>query len=356
MPETPNQGETPGEEIIIGEVDLRFAERLRPGDRFLLDGRCLQVRSLRPEESVLGVEEVSGRAVVPRWGGNGWPLSTQLARRLYLLRVQAAEALRDGPEALAQMLRRDYDLDDPAVLKLAAFFQRQECVSEVPDTASCLVEVIAHEDGGDYYVHTPLNRLGNDALARVAVHRLARDRGRAAASIVADLGFALLVRGDLGKDVAQSLRSLLDSPSFEADLDAALEGSALMRERFQGVAQTGLMLLRQPLGQPRRVGGRDWGARRLFDRVQAHDRDFVLLRQARHEVRSELCDAAAAGAFVRELERLPLRCRWLNAPSPFVESWTQMGAGAAENVETPAEALLRLHAALVEGASDARTG
>ncbi|HEY7154186.1 MAG TPA: DEAD/DEAH box helicase [Gemmataceae bacterium] len=347
----------PVEDAVIGQVDRLFAERLRPGDRFLLDGRCLQVRSVRPEESVLSVEEVSGRPVVPRWGGEGWPLSTELARRLYLLRVQAAESLREGKDALRRMLCRDYVLDDAAALKLADFFERQECVSEIPDTMNCLVEAIVHDSGADYYIHTPLNRLGNDALARVAVHRLARDCGRSAGSIVADLGFALLAQGHLGADesVVETLRKLLAAPSFEADLDVALEDSAMLRERFQRVAQTGLMLLRQPLGQTRRVGGRDWGARRLFEKVQAHDRDFVLLRQARREVRAELCDTAAAGEYVRELERRPLRCRWLNYPSPFVESWTQMAAGAAQSVETPDEALLRLHASLIEGTNGARS-
>src|SRR5262249_42903061 len=155
--------------------------------------------------------------------------------------------------------------------------------------------------GADYYIHTPLNRLGNDALARVAVHRLARDYGRSAGSIVADLGFALLVQGNLGPNetVADTLRKMLTAPDFQVDLDVALEDSARLRERFQRVAQTGLMLLRQPLGQTRRVGGRDWGARRLFEKIQASDRDFVLLRQARREVRAELCDAVAAGEYVR---------------------------------------------------------
>jgi ATP-dependent Lhr-like helicase len=127
-----------------------------------------------------------------------------------------------------------------------------------------------------------------------------------------------------------------------------------LRERFQQVAQTGLMVMRQPLGQPRRVGGRDWVARRLFDKIQAQDRDFVLLRQARREILSEWCDSATASRYVRELEHLPLRCRRLSYPSPFVESWTQMEAGAAERVETPAEALSRFHAALTEEPNDAR--
>ncbi|HTU17779.1 MAG TPA: DEAD/DEAH box helicase [Gemmataceae bacterium] len=345
------------ESSLIGQVDRSFAERLRPGDRFLLDGRCLQVRSLRPEESLLRVEEVAGRPIVPRWGGEGWPLSTALAERLYLLRIQAAEALRDGPDALARLLQHDYGLEDAAVAALTAFFQRQECISEIPDSTSCLIEIITHEDGADYYVHTPLNRLGNDALARVAVHRLARDHCRGADSLVADLGFALLIHGDLdgdGSRIAETLRSLLAASDFEADLNAALEGSAILRECFQRVAQTGLMLLRQPLGQTRRVGGRDWAARRLFDKIQAHDRDFVLLRQARREAHSEWCDAAAAVRYVRELQRLPLRCRHLTYPSPFVESWTQAGAGAVERVETPAEVLLRLHASLTERKSNAR--
>lgn len=359
-------GEPQAEDTRLGEVDRAFAERLRAGDRFLLDGRCLQVRSLRPEECRLLVEEVAGRPMAPRWGGEGWPISTELAQRLYLLRVQAAEALRDGPQTLARLLRCDYGLNDAAVAKLTAFFQQQECVSEIPDSASCLVEIIAHDGCFDCYFHTPLNRLGNDALARVAVHRLARDWGRSADSILADLGFALAIHGGVADGpealatdspsltLPARLRSLLSAVNFEADMEAALQDSAALRERFQRVAQTGLMLLRQPLGQARRVGGRDWGARRLFDKIRNHGGDFVLLRQARREIVSEWCDGAAASRYVRELEKLPLRCRYLNYPSPFVESWTQMTAGAAERIETPDEALLRLHAALTEGTSYAR--
>ena len=341
----------------IGEVDRVFAERLRVGDRFLLAGRCLQVRSLHPETNRLIVEEAFGRPIVPHWGGVGWPLSTELAQRLYYLRVQAAEALREGPASLAHLLRCEYGLTDAAVAKLVAFFQRQECVSEIPDATHCLVEIVDHEDGIDCCFHTPLNRLGNDALARVAVYRLARDWGRSADSFVADLGFALLVHGRLAEEnqeLATRLRALLSAANFEADMEAALQDSAALRERFQHVAQTGLMLLRQPLGQTRRVGGRDWGARRLFDKVRAYDRDFVLLRQARREILSEWCDAAAASRYLREWERLPLRCRLLTSPSPFVEHWTQLAAGAAQRVETPAEALLRFHASLMEETSDAR--
>jgi Lhr-like helicase len=200
-------------------------------------------------------------------------------------------------------------------------------------------------------VHTPLNRLANDALARVAVHRLARDHGRAATSLIADLGFALQIRG-IVEDFPQLLRVLLDPNEFTTDLDTSLAESPLLRDRFQRVALTGLMLLRNPLGQRRRVGGADWAGRHLFDRVRAHDADFVLLRQALREVRSDCCDIPTALQYAEELRRLPVRCRWLTGISPFVESWTQLAAGSAAEIETPEEALRRLHEALMGNGRD----
>jgi ATP-dependent Lhr-like helicase len=334
----------------IGQVDHVFAERLQPGDRFLLDGRCLEFRRL--EGMTVVSQEVIGRATAPRWGGDGWPLSTELARRLYLLRVQAAEALREGDAVLAELLRRDHGLEGPAADALVSYFQRQDSVSEIPDAGSVLIEAQLTALGADLYVHTPLNRLANDALARVAVHRLARDHGRAASAIVADLGFALQLRGTAA-DPPELLRTLLNPEGFVTDLDDALAESPTLRERFQRVAWTGLMLLRNPLGRRRRVGGPDWASRQLFDRVRARDPDFVLLRQAAHEVRSELCDAETAVRYVEELPQRPIRCRWLMGISPFVESWTQRETGPAEEVETPDEALRRLHAILTGRTVDA---
>jgi ATP-dependent Lhr-like helicase len=329
----------------VGEVEEPFAERLSPGDRVLLDGRCLEYR--RDDDRALLVEEVVGRPVVPRWGADGLPLSSELAWRLYLLRVRAAEALRGGAAALAALLRDDCGLGDEAAALLVAHFERQECVSEVPDAATCLVEVVQRQGAADHYLHTPLNRAGNDALARVVTHRLARGDARPAQALVTDLGLMVSVAGgEVGPD---EWRRLLAAEGFDADLSAALRDSPALRARFQRVALTGLMLLRNPLGRKQRVGGRDWGQRRLFDRVCRAEPDFVLLRQAEREVRRDVCDGRAAGCFVAELPRWELRCRRLARVSPFVEAWGPVDAGPAEVVETPDEALRRLHAALMGG-------
>lgn len=337
---------TPGtedERVPVGQVEEAFADRLRPGDRFLLDGRCLEFQ--RAEQQALLVHEVMGRPAVPRWQGNGWPLSAELAQRIYLLRTRAAEALRDGPDALAALWRLDYGLADDACSALVDFFQRQECVSEVPTPTTCLVEQVPTDDGCDHYVHTPLNRAGNDALARVAVHRLARQRGRTVLSLVADLGFLLVVPGPtLTPD---GLRDLLALPGFDADLEAELADSLTLRERFRCTALTGLMLLRNPLGRRRRVGGRDWAERQLFERVRELDPDFVLLRQARRDVFSEALDLAAAQQYAALLPRRDIRCRRLAAVSPFAEHWSNAQPGPLATVDGPSDALLRLHGELM---------
>ena len=73
--------------------------------------------------------------------------------------------------------------------------QERRVVSEIPGPQSLLIVKIPLDWAGEFYFHTPLHRAANDALARVAVLRLARDFGRAAASLVADLGLLLCLGG-----------------------------------------------------------------------------------------------------------------------------------------------------------------
>jgi ATP-dependent helicase Lhr and Lhr-like helicase len=332
-----------GKRTVIGQVDESFAHLLRPGDRFLLDGRCLEHQ--RVEAHDLLVTEVAGRPITPRWGGAGWPLSAELARRLFQLRTRAVDALLEGTGALIDLLRSDYGMDESAARVLAEYFERQECLSEIPQETTLLIETVPSEVGLASFVHTPLNRRGNAALAQVVALRLAREYDRPSRSCVADLGFVLqLDNHDLLHQDAW--RCLLRADRFEDDLKASLEKSELLRHRFQRVAQTGLMLLRNPLGR-RHAGGRSWRERMLFDRVQASEPGFVLLRLAVREVCTELCDARVAHSFVSELPRREIHHRVLYQVSPFAQHWTQVADGPEQIVDTPAQALARLHATLM---------
>src|SRR5262249_32783515 len=58
--------------LTVGEVDLAYAERLQPGDRFVLDGRCLELKER--QATALLVDEAFGQPQVPRWLGSGVPM------------------------------------------------------------------------------------------------------------------------------------------------------------------------------------------------------------------------------------------------------------------------------------------
>jgi ATP-dependent Lhr-like helicase len=305
-----------GDEIancnLIGEVDAAFGNQLQPGDRFLLDGRCLELR--RQVRRTLLVEEVFGRPPAPHWGGSGWPLSSELAERLFVLRSQMAETLRDNPATFAWMLQHDYGLHPAAVTHLVEYFERQEAVSEVPDSRTLLIEAVRRDHGWEYYGHTPLNRSDNDALMRVAVFRLMHRHGRRALSLVTDLGFLLVLLGE-EQITAAHWRTLLAAERFEEDLAVALDGSEVLRAQFQCVAQTGLLVPRNPT--------RSWFVSRVWDAGS----DFVLMRQARREV----SNADAARAFVQRLPRLTVRCRRLAELSPFAMGWGRTQPGMSGN-------------------------
>jgi ATP-dependent Lhr-like helicase len=306
-----------GNSPLIGEVDEMFADRLQPGDRFVLDGRCLEYR--RPEGLELLVSEVMGRPRTPHWIGTGLPLSADLARRIYLFRIRAAEALRDGPGPFRQLLQMEYGLNQAGCDELEGMLNLQETVSEVPDLNSLLIECVQTAWTINYYLHTPLNRAGNEALARVTGLRLERADGLRVVALAANLGILLSVNGAV-EIAAEKWRRLFTMEDFAADLERALEDSTLLREHFGRVAFTGLMLLRHPLGRRRRVGGRDWGSRRLYDQVIQADPNFVLVRQARREI-GERCDVEAGKTFVEEMADRAICCRWLNRCSPLAECW-----------------------------------
>lgn len=333
--------------IPIGSVAEHFADRLRPGDRFVLDGRCFQYRCV--EDNVFLVDEAAGSPVVPNWTSGGSRLAPELAHRLFLFRSHAAETMREGTKAFANTLRSEYGLEEAGIAELGRYFLMQESLSEVPGPESLLVETVADHSGyGDqeHYLHTPLARQANDALARVVALRFLRERGWQASVVAADLGLMLTSPQDR-PITPEAWRVWLRADGFLDDLKEAVRDSSTLRDRFAQVAMTGMMVLRNPWGGRRKVGGHDWVQRRLFDQVHRADADFVLLRQAEREMFESVCDASGAQEYLQSLPRLEVRCRQLAQPSPFASAWTQPAAVSGGFQEESSDILTNLHKSLL---------
>ena len=259
-----------------------------------------------------------GRPQIPRWLGVGVPMSGELARRIFLFRVHAAETLRDGDAAFHAWLAGDFHLGGSAIEALSRYMLEQESVSEIPTLSALSIEGIAMQACMEYFVHTPLPRSANETIARVLVQRWGSENANTMA-LAADLGIYLLIYGE-EPITPNEWRTRLNPAHFAADFHEHLHGSDLLAQQFARVAQTGLMVMRNPLGRKRKVGGKDWAQHRLYERLRERAPDFVLLRQAEREAAASTCDLQTARAFVEQLAALPIRLRYLPEPSPFGES------------------------------------
>ena len=343
--------------VDVGTLEGAYAERLLAGDRFVLDGRSLEFRKL--DGLTVLAKSGGSEPSLPRWSSDRQTLTPQLAAELSAFRSEAAARLADGPQALRAWLCEGdaqgpgYDLDPRAAAVLVALFEGQERLSEVPGASTLLVEEYPHDDGLTYAFHAPLGRAACEALGRATAARLGRKFGRDMSLSAADLGWSIRL-GPGDQLTAADLPPLLDPAGFDADVLEGLDRGDLPARRFRHVAGTALMVLRNPEGGRRRVGGLLWVSNRLYPLVKAACPDHPLLRETRREVLEDLLDAPAALAWLAT--RPTPRFRALDAPSPFASAWIEPGAvgpgggGEALRFETPADALRRLHARLAPGA------
>ena len=329
----------------VGTLEGAYADRLQPGDRFVLDGRSLEFRRL--DGLTLLASAAGGEADLPRWSSDRQSLSADLARDLARFREDAGRRLAEAPEALLGWLVEEHGLEPDAAGVLEDLFASQEQISEIPPPGGLLVEEFPGDEGTTVFAfHLPLARSACEALGRGVAARLGRRFGRDLALTVADLGFA--IRMPEGSELSDDdLPALFRLDGLEADVLEGLDRGELPARRFRHVAATAMMVLRRPEGGRTRVGGLLWVSNRLYPLVKAACPDHPLLKETRREVLEDLLDLRAATAW---LATDPIiRSRLLDGPSPFAVAWIDAGTGDPLRFEAPAEALRRLHARLLGG-------
>lgn len=286
----------------LGSIEEGFISRLREGDCFVFAGRVLEY--VRTRDMTAYVRKASkGKGAVPTWQGGRMPLSSELADAVQAELARAADGHFDSPELQGAR----------------PMLQAQASLSQIPRPGSLLVEQWESREGRHLYLYPFAGRLVHLGLGSLLAWRLARQAPNTFSISVNDYGLELL------SAEAVDLQTVLNGEVFEpgsaasllADVMASLNSGELAQRRFREIARVaGLVFTGYP-GAPRSTRQLQASSSLFFEVFRRYDAGNLLLGQAESEVLAQELDLERLSATLERLNREPVRCVALPAPSPF---------------------------------------
>jgi ATP-dependent Lhr-like helicase len=270
----------------LGFVEESFVGRLKPGENFIFGGRTLRLVRIRDSVAYVRLAQAKSR-YVPRWQGARMPLSEMLGQGLLDLLGGYVEGRATSPELT--LLRPLLDL--------------QSTWSAIPTRDTLLIEALSSREGFHLFVYPFAGRLLNEGVASVMSLRAAREMPRTFSITTNEYGFELLCEEEFEATEAK-VRRWLSPDDLLPDLLASVNVSDLARRQFRDIARIAGLV--DP-GTPRRGKTSrqlQVSSGLMFDVLERHDADNLLLEQARREVLdAQLDHTAVRGVLQRMTQR-----------------------------------------------------
>ncbi len=305
----------------LGQVEESFMKRLRIGDVFVLNGRC--VRLVKTELLVAKVVEAkSTLPTVPRWNANKMPLASGLAAEVTRLRTEVARLLDQvkstgaGGHDAEDWLAKNYGLSKDNTAAVMRHFWLQAEVSAIPTANSFLIERCPDGALRHYFFHSLIGRSANDALSRIIAQRLQQVKGGNALVTIDDYGFMFSLRDFQDMELAE-WQQLFRREGAEDALRLALEEASLVKWQFRVAAQTGLMVPRRVHGKERGSRSLQWSSEIIFNVLRQYEPDHPLLIEAYKEATLRFLDLPRAVEFLHLVADLPWDLKTTDRVSPF---------------------------------------
>ncbi len=330
----------------LGSVEEMFIRQIKIGDVFMIGGRPVRLDRLGALEAFVSKAE-GAKPTVPRWNANKMPLSNNVAEEIIRFRGELRARLEAGPAdaQCAEWIAKRLDCGSANATIILRMYAAQHRLSEIPTSDFLLVEEL-HEKTGrtpvrHYFFHSVIGRAANDAMARVITHRLSRLRGGNAVATPHDYGFVLTMPA--GQYFTPSETPIVFTPvDFIAEFHKALSRSEMLKFHFRNAAQVGLMVYRNFFGKSKPVRKLQWSSEVIFNVLQQHEPEHVLLREARRDSMHTFLDAEGAVAYLERLASLSVRLRAVDRVPPLSFDMYATRIKEALLVEDPREVMERL--------------
>ncbi|WP_297535568.1 DEAD/DEAH box helicase [Thermococcus sp.] len=326
---------------LIGTVEEEFAERLMPGDIFVLAGRTYEFVKSRGNKLYV-IPREGAKPTIPAWFSEMLPLSFDLAVDIQRFRREV-KGLLSRKDAVKRLMRK-YGIDEKASRAIIAYFREQARYSVVPDDETVLVEFVPGNRRNRYFFHTLIGRRANDALSRAFAHLVSKKKNCNVGIAINDNGFALLLPPEVELSEEEVIE-LFEVDDLRETLKRALDNTELLKRRFRHVANRGLLILRRYVGRSKRLGRQQVMAVSLLKVLKENYPDFPLLKEVYREIMEDKMDVENAELFLSWVRNGKIKVVFQRnaVPSPFAFNLEAIGSSDVVLMEDRRELIKALH-------------
>jgi ATP-dependent Lhr-like helicase len=271
---------------MLGQIEEYFIEGLLVGDTFVFGGEVVRYEALM-EDQVYVSRANDKDARVPSYMGGKFPLSTYLAERVRKL-LDDKRAWGALPDQVRDWLRL------------------QAHASQVPGVRELVVETFPRANK-HYLVCYPFEgRLAHQTLGMLLTRRLERARARPLGFVANEYALAVWGLGDMSQMIRNGkldLDALFDPDMLGDDLEAWLAESALMKRTFRSCAIISGLIARRSTSEEKTRRQVLFSTDLIYDVLNKHQPDHVLLRAARADAATGLLDIRRLSDMLTRIKR-----------------------------------------------------
>ncbi|MGD9809779.1 MAG: ligase-associated DNA damage response DEXH box helicase [Sphingobium sp.] len=271
----------------LGQLEENFAASLSPGDTFRFSGLDLEVEQIK--DSDLIVRASTRSAMIPSYMGARMALTTSLSDRVRALLHDRAEHAR---------------LPDDVREWLSA----QARFSLLPAPDQLLVETFPHEGLHHLVIHSFEGWNAHQSLGMLVTQRMEKAGLDPVGFVANDYSLAIY-----GLRPITDPGPLLDPDVIDSELVRWIGNSYLLKRAFREVAVIGGLVERHHPGRRKTGKQVTFSTDLIYDVLQRHEPDHVLMRAAWADASSKLVEV---GRLARLLERA--RATMLHVDLPHV--------------------------------------
>lgn len=265
----------------IGMVEEYFISRLKPNGKFILAGRVLELARIK--EMTAYVRLSSGKAIAPAWLGGRLPLSANLS---HFLRKKLAQAAEANPK-------------ERELKFLKPLFDRQTENSIIPSEDEFLIEKIQTKEGYHLFMYPFEGRLVHEVMASLIAYRISRLVPISFSMAMNDYGFELFSDSDIILDEKQR-REIFERKDLMNDVVSSINATEMAKRKFRDIAVISGWVVQNLPGAQRNFKSLQSSSGIIFQVLEEHDPQNLLLRQTYMEVfNQQLEETRLVAAFER---------------------------------------------------------